>query len=48
MKILNLNNKAKLQNKFLNSILKIKFLENNLDICDLLFNGSSIFNNPDD
>ena len=48
MKILNLNNKSKLQNKFLNSILKIKFLENNLDICDLLFNSSSIFNNPDD
>jgi len=47
MKILNLNNKAKLQNKFLKSILKIKFLENNLDICDSLFNSSSIFNNPD-
>ena len=48
MKILNFYNKTELQNKLLNSILKIKFLENNQNICDLLFNNSSIFNKPDD
>ncbi len=47
IKILDLNNetKDKLTNKFFNSILKIQFLENNSNLCDLLFiNDSSIFN----
>ena len=48
MKIFNFYNETKLQNKLLNSILKIYFLENNQSICDLLFNNTSIFNNPDD
>ena len=48
MKIFNCHNKTELQNKLLNSILKIIFLENNQNICDLLFNNSSIFNKPDD
>ena len=43
--ILDLNNevKDKLTNKFFNSILKIQFLENNSNLCDLLFNDSSLF-----
>ena len=47
IKILDLNNetKDKLTNKFFNSILKIQFLENNSNLCDLLFiNDFSIFN----
>ena len=42
MKIFNCHNKTELQNKLLNSILKIIFLENNQNICDLLFNNSSL------
>jgi len=45
--ILDLNNKTKdkLTNKFFNSILKIEFLENNTNLCELLFiNDSSKFN----
>ena len=48
MKILNINNQINLQNKLLNSLLKIIFIEKNNDICNLLFNNFSLFKNPDD
>ena len=48
MKILNNNNQTNLQNKLLNSMLKIVFIEKNNDICNLLFNKFSLFKNPDD
>ena len=48
MKILNINNQTNLENKLLNSMLKIKFLEKNNNISNLLFNNFSIFKNPDD
>ena len=36
----------KIRNKLLNSILLITNLENNNDLCNLLFNNSNIFRNP--
>lgn len=41
-------NEIKIRNKLLNSLLKLSYLENNNDICNLIFNGSTIFNNPYD
>ena len=35
-----------IRNKLLNSLLKLSYLENNNDLCNLIFNQSTIFNNP--
>ena len=49
MKIFNTNNETNIQNKLLNSILKIIYLENNMNInvCELLFDNLSVYNNQE-
>ena len=42
----NKKNEIKIRNKLLNSLLQISSIENNDNLCNLLFSNSNIFNNP--